>query len=104
MIAVIDPSVQKPGLPASGDDQPLFEIIDGQRVELIPKSILGNGVVSKIGGQLGSHVLDNRTGEIVLKMLFHLPLPADRYRRPDVAFVSAKTIANAPPQPGSDNA
>jgi Uma2 family endonuclease len=39
-----------------------------------------------------------------METLFHLPLPVDRNRRPDVAFVAARTIAQAPPQPGSDNA
>ncbi len=41
-----------------------------------------------------------------METLVRLPLPVDRNRnrRPDVAFVSAQRIAEAPPQPGSDNA
>jgi Uma2 family endonuclease len=104
MITVIEPSEQKPGIPASGDDQPLFEIIDGQRVESLPMSILGNRVASKLHAHLGRHVLDNQVGEALMETLFRLPLAADRNRRPDVAFVSAKTIAQAPHQPGSENA
>ncbi len=39
-----------------------------------------------------------------METLFRLPLPVDRNRRPDLAFVSAQRIAAAPSQPGSDNA
>jgi len=39
-----------------------------------------------------------------METLVRLPLPVDRNRRPDLAFVSAERIAQAPPQPGSDNA
>jgi Uma2 family endonuclease len=43
-------------------------------------------------------------GEALMETLFRLPLSVDRNRRPDVAFVSAKTIVQTPSQPGSDNA
>jgi Uma2 family endonuclease len=104
MTTVVDPSVQKPGTQANGDDQPLFEIIDGQRVELPPMSILASRVASRLQGNLVHHLLDKPIGEALMETLFRLPVPADRNRRPDVAFVSSKTVANAPPQPGSANA
>ena len=85
-------------------DEPLFEIIDGQRVDLPPKSTLASRVTSNLHVYLGQHVLGNRLGEALVETLIHLPRPGDRDRRPDVAFVSAKTIAEAPPQPGSANA
>ncbi len=89
-----------------GDDdyESLFEIIDGQRVELPPMSILANRVSSKLQGHLAYYLQGNPLGEALIETLFHLPLPVDRNRRPDIAFVSAETIAQAPPQLGSENA
>jgi Uma2 family endonuclease len=104
MIAEIDPAMQRSRLQESIDDQPHFEIIDGQRVELSPMSILASRVTSKLHGYLGHHLFGNPVGEALMETLFRLPLSVDRNRRPDVAFVSAKTIAQTPSQPGSDNA
>ncbi len=78
------------------DDEPLFEIIDGQRVELSPMSILVSRVTSSIHVHLGHYLLGNPVGEALMETLFRLPLPVDRNRRPDVAFVSAQAIAQAP--------
>jgi Uma2 family endonuclease len=85
-------------------DEPLFEIIDGQPVELPPRSILANRVASRLSVRLGHFLFSNPLGEALMKTLLRLPLPVDRNRRPDLAFVSAQRIAQAPPQPGSDNA
>jgi Uma2 family endonuclease len=86
------------------DDDPLYEIIDGQHVDLQPMSILSNRVASRLQTYLGQHLIGNPIGEALMETLFRLPLPKDRNRRPDVAFVAAETIALAPAQPGSDNA
>jgi Uma2 family endonuclease len=104
MTAVISPAVPRPGLQGRGDDEPLFEIIDGQRVELPPMSILASRVTSNLHGHLALHLFGNPVGEALVDTLVRLPLPVDRNRRPDVAVVLAQTIAQAPAQPGSDNA
>jgi len=104
MTALIIPAVTRSGSPERIDDEPLFEIIDGQHVELSPTSILANRVASMIQVYLGHYLLSNPLGETLMETLFRLPLPVDRNRRPDVSFVSAQSIAQAPPQPGSDNA
>jgi Uma2 family endonuclease len=104
MIAQIEPAAEPIGLEEDLDDENHYEIVNGQRVELPPMSILANRVTNNIHIQLGYHLLGNPVGEALMEALFHLPLPVDRNRRPDVAFVSAKAIAQAPPQPGSDNA
>jgi Uma2 family endonuclease len=92
------------GLQGRMNDKPLFEIIDGQQVELPPMSILASRVSTNLTIQLGHHLLGNPIGEALMETLIRLPLPVDRNRRPDVAFVSAQTLAQAPSQPGSDNA
>jgi len=85
-------------------DEPLYEIINGQRVELPPMSILASRVASRLMGKLSHFLEGNPLGEALTETLVRLPLPVDRNRRPDLAFVSAQRIAQAPPQPGSDNA
>jgi Uma2 family endonuclease len=103
MAAVIDSPMQSS--PRQSDElESLFEIIDGQRVELPPMSILSSRVTSNLQGLLGYYLHGNPAGEALMETLFHLPLPVDRNRRPDVAFVSADTIAQAPRQLGSENA
>jgi Uma2 family endonuclease len=104
MNTVITPAVQLKDLPQFLDDRHHYEIIEGQYVELPPMSILASRVASNLHFQLGYHLFGNRLGEALMETLFRLPLPVDRNRRPDVAFVSAQTIAQTPPQPGSDNA
>ena len=104
MTAVLSLPVPRSGPPGSVDDEPLFEIIDGQRVKLPPMSILANRVSSNIHSHIGHHLHGNPVGEALIETLFRLPLPVDRNRRPDVAFVSARTIAQAPKQLGSENA
>jgi hypothetical protein len=91
MTAVISPTVPRPGLPGRSEDEPLYEIIDGQRVELPPMSILASRVASNLHGRLGHHLLGNPVGEALGETLFRLPLPVDRNRRPDVAVVLAQS-------------
>ncbi len=86
------------------DDRPHFEIIDGKRVELAPMSILASRVASRLIRKMGFFLEVNPLGEALTETLIRLPLPVDRNRRPDLAFVSAQRIAQAPAQPGSDNA
>ncbi len=90
--------------PQRDEDKPFFEIIDGQRVALPPRSILASRVASKLHGLLGIYLCSNPLGEVLMAMLYHLPLPGNRNRRPTVAFVSTQTIADAPAQLGSENA
>jgi Uma2 family endonuclease len=90
--------------PIPTDDKPLYEIIDGQRVELPPMSILATRVASLLIRKLGHFLEENPIGEALTEPLLHLPLPVDRNRRPDLVFVSAQRIAQAAPQPGSADA
>ncbi len=104
MTAPASPTVQRSQPQGRVDDEPLYEIIDGQRVELPPMSILATRVASRLFAHLGHHLHGKQVGEALVEVLVHLPLPVDRNRRPDLAFVSAERIAQAPAQPGSDNA
>jgi Uma2 family endonuclease len=82
-------------LRASGDDtssEILFEIIDGQRVEMPPMSAYAGILSARLVEQLviHNHQQTPRPGRIFPEFLFRLPLlgATTRNRRPDIAFVS----------------
>ena len=69
-------------------DELLYEIVNGQRVELPPMSAYTTWVASRLHSRLGPYAEDNGIGTSVAEMLFVLDTEHDLRRRPDVAFVS----------------
>ena len=65
-----------------------YEIIDGIRVELPPMSADSQVLASRLVRHLSNHGVAQDIGEACTEVLFKLPLPVDRNRKPDVAFVS----------------
>jgi Uma2 family endonuclease len=88
----------------TGSDEELYEIIDGQRVGLPPVGIRTAWIASQLNQFLGQFGRVQNLGHSVCEALFHLPLPEDRNRRPDVAFVRYERWANGRPLPPNDNA
>jgi len=74
-------------LPAQ--DEPLYEIVDGQRVDLLPMSAYATWLASRLHSRLGPYTEEHALGTSVTEMLFILDAERDLRRRPDVAFVSA---------------
>lgn len=74
---------------ASPAEEPLYEVVNGQRVEMPPMGAQATVLASLIHILLGGHVLNQRLGTAVAEMLFILDSASDLRRRPDVAFVSA---------------
>jgi len=70
-------------------EEPLFEIVNGQRVELPPMSAYAGLIASRLHTRLSVHVEDHALGTAVSEVLFILDRERDLRRRPDVAFVSA---------------
>ncbi|MBI3824203.1 MAG: Uma2 family endonuclease [Planctomycetes bacterium] len=70
------------------DSESLFEIVDGLRVEKPPMSLFACLLANYLAHQLDLHARQFNLGRAVVEILFHLPLPVDRNRRPDLAFVS----------------
>jgi Uma2 family endonuclease len=91
-------TVGKPGIPADA----LYEVIDGQIVELPPMGtrqvIMANGLLVK----LATFVDAQKLGRAVMEMLFDFTEQVGRKRRPDVAFVSNERWPRAKPIPESD--
>jgi Uma2 family endonuclease len=72
-------------------DEALYEVVNGQRVELPPMSIQASWIASRLQMHMGLFVEEHRLGWTVTESLFILDPEKDLRRRPDVAFVSAAT-------------
>jgi len=70
-------------------DEPLYEIVDGQRVDLPPMSVYTTWLASRLHGRLWPYVEEHGLGTCVMEMLFILDAERNLRRRPDVALVSA---------------
>ena len=68
-------------------DRDHYEIVDGVKVEMPPMSADSQGFTSRLARLVGNYGIEQNLGECYVEMLFKLPLPADRNRKPDVAFV-----------------
>lgn len=79
-----------------------YEIVDGQRVELPPMSAYEGRIASRLVTRMNEFAEPQGLGEAVSEVLFHLALPVDRNRRPDVAFVSYERWPKHRPQPRKD--
>lgn len=74
--------------PAALPEEPLYEVVNGVRVELPPMSAKSTWLASLLQVLLGGYVLSHRLGKSVTEMIFILDRDKNLRRRPDVAFVS----------------
>ena len=72
------------------DEEPLYEVVNGQHVDLPPMSAYATWIASRLDHRLGPFVEQHGPGTVVTEMLFLLDADRNLRRRPDVAFVSAK--------------
>jgi len=99
--AVLEPVLVTP--PTATDDEALFEIIDGKRVELPPMSAYAVRVSFRIASVVGQFAQANNLGEAAHEEIFRLPLDRDRNRRPDAAFISYQRWPKDRPMPLQGN-
>jgi Uma2 family endonuclease len=82
------------GLPATpappADGEALYEVINGQRVELPPMSFYASWITSRLQNNMGPFAEARRLGTVVTETLFILDPVRNVRRRPDVAFISAQ--------------
>jgi Uma2 family endonuclease len=69
-------------------DEPLYEVVNGKRVELPPMSIFAVLIAGRLHTILDRFVSAHGLGWAVVEALFILDSARDIRRRPDVAFVS----------------
>jgi Uma2 family endonuclease len=74
----------------TGAEEALYEIVQGQRVELPPMSTYASRITSRLGYTLGPFAEDHKLGTVWTETLFVLDPQRDERRRPDVAFVSVQ--------------
>ncbi len=68
------------------EGEPLFEILDGVRVEIPNMSAFATLIASRLLGEIHSFLKTAAHGQAVMETLFCIS--KDRNRRPDVAYVS----------------
>ena len=71
-------------------DEPLHEIVRGERVELPEMAARSNVVKSDLHADLSVFVRKHKLGRAACETLFILDEFGDEQRRPDIAFVSAE--------------
>lgn len=84
------------------DEEALYEIVDGQYLDLTPMSAYATWIASRLGQRLGPFVDEHALGTVVTEMLFVLDSRRNLRRRPDVAFVSTQRwpISRSLPESG----
>jgi Uma2 family endonuclease len=70
------------------DEEVLYEVVDGQVVELAPMGAYEVWIASVLVARLATFATQHQLGRAVQEMLFDLTVATGRKRRPDVAFVS----------------
>jgi Uma2 family endonuclease len=81
----------KPPAAAAGPatEEPLYESVNGIKLELPPMGVHSNHVAGKLFSRLDFHAETHALGTAKIECLFILDPVRDLRRRPDVAFVSA---------------
>lgn len=96
-----DPAVDR----SAKSGEALYEIVNGQRVELPPMGILSNMIAADLFIVLAGYLRSHPVGTAVMEALLILDEEANTRRRPDVAFVSAERwpLERAIPETGDWN-
>jgi Uma2 family endonuclease len=94
---------EREGTMSHAVDEPLYEVIDGQRVELPPMGIYQTLLANSLMFYVEMFAKPKKLGRTVVEGLFDLA-PVGRERRPDVAFVSSARWAWGRLPPLADNA
>jgi Uma2 family endonuclease len=87
MSAILEqPEAKTAAVPS--DNDVLYEVVNGQRVELPPMGVKEAGIASEIHGHLWQYAQIHPLGRPFQEVLFRLDRAAKLDRRPDVAFVT----------------
>lgn len=85
-IATVEPAAAAVG---PTKEEPLYEVVNGQKVELPPMSIYAAWIASRLQSRIGPFAETHGLGTVVTEGLFILDPIKNLRRRPNVAFVSA---------------
>jgi len=84
------------------DEDSLYEVVDGQRVEMPPKSALANHVAFLIAHHLHRFALGRKQGRGGAGQIFLLDKQKNLQRRPDAFYLSFERWPAERPIPDSD--
>jgi Uma2 family endonuclease len=82
------PEASGPHEPSSLIEEPLYEVVNGKRVELPPLAISSIRVANTLGFFMESCARAERAGRVTVEMLHWLDEAAELKRRPDISYVS----------------
>ncbi len=99
-VTTAEPTLTLPP-PQNGDDV-LYEIVNGQYLELPPMSTFAVRIATLLGKALEVFAQAHQLGRVVIEALFALDASGKLKRRPDVAFVSYQRWAKGRPLPHTD--
>jgi len=83
---IAEPPTGAAALPAT--EEPLYEIVGGECVELAPMGIYANLIAARLFIAVESFLQTHPLGTVVMEALLILDREANLRRRPDVAFVA----------------
>src|SRR5205085_3798407 len=72
-------------------EEALYEVVNGQRVELPPMGVNASLIASRLQINMGYFVEAGRHGTLAMETLFILDAKRNLRRRPDLAFVSTQS-------------
>lgn len=94
LVSLLPPTVVTPVA-----EEPLYEVINGQRVEISPMSAYEVRLAAILIRLLDYYAATARLGRVVGEMLFSLDPQGEVQRRPEVAFVSYDRWPRSQPMP-----
>lgn len=74
--------------PSSLIEEPLYEVVNGQRVELPPMATSSNVIASILNRRMGAFADAEKLGTVTIETLHWLDEAAVLKRRPDISYVS----------------
>jgi Uma2 family endonuclease len=76
-----------PRLLADLDSDKLYEVVDGELVEVPAMGMIAGVIATELSRRLGNFASEHKLGWVVTEVMFRLP-PTGNQRRPDIAFVA----------------
>src|SRR5690606_12506431 len=90
--------------PPRAGEEPLFEVVNGQVVELPNMSSYSGQIANDLSIELAIYARQKKSGTVLTEILFSIPLKkdADNQRRPDVAYLAKERWPIGQRAPDSD--
>lgn len=95
-------TVEPPFVPPPSVEDMLYEVVNGQRVEIPPMGAFQGDIASALCACLRPFARTHRLGKVVVEVLFNFGHATIPQRRPDLAFVSYERWPRGRQVPGTN--